>query len=67
LRGAMEQNSYKRCSECGVVKSLSEFHLTSRKYIDMDTLKEHTYEYHRSDCKDCRSKKRKKFYQEHRR
>jgi len=63
----MGHNRFKRCSKCGEVKSLSEFHLTSRVYVMTDTLKEYTYEYHRADCKDCRSKERKKYYQEHRR
>jgi len=61
----MEQEHFKKCSKCGKVMSLDQFHKTSRKYIAMDSLEEYTYEYYRSDCRNCRSKERKKYYQEH--
>ena len=49
------QSTTKRCTKCGEIKLLNEFHKTSRKYGNK------TYMYHHAKCNKCRNEEKREW------
>jgi hypothetical protein len=54
----------KKCTRCGEIKGLDQFHKTSRRYKNMSTRRIDTYNYHHSICKECRNRERRRDYED---
>jgi len=53
----------RKCTNCGKIKPISEFHKTSRKFKKKDG-KIYTYRYHHAKCNVCRRLDKKEWYRQ---
>ena len=52
----------KKCTKCKKMKSIDDFHRTSRKF-KKKTGEIHVYKYYHSKCKTCRRAEKREWYQ----